>query len=116
MMENGEDTSEIKNGMPPVHPGELLMEELEYLKITPAEFAKLLAVPLGRVETILSRERDVDAEFALRLERFFGSGSQMWMNLQVEYSLKVTKRDFGERIEREVEPRVEESAEVVEAA
>ncbi len=116
MMENHGAPGEIKNGMPPVHPGELLVEELKYLKISPKRFSKLLAVPQRQVEAILSCERDVDAEFALRLERYFGSGSQMWMNLQVDFSLKVARRDFGERIEREVEPRVEESSEVVEAA
>ena len=105
-----------KNNMPPVHPGEILNEDLEEMGLTPETFAEKLGIPLSEMTALLAGERDVDAELALRLERYFGSGSQMWMGIQSDYSLKVTERDMRERIEREVEPRVEESAEVVEAA
>lgn len=105
-----------KNGMPPVHPGEILNEDLGSMGLTPETFADKLAIPVEQMNAILTGERDVDAEFALRLERYFGSGSRMWMNLQATYSLKVTECDLGERIEAEVAPRLSESSEVAEVA
>ena len=105
-----------KNNMPPVHPGEILNEDLEDMGLTPETFAEKLGVPLAHMKAILSSERNIDAEFALRLERYFGSGSHVWLGIQTDYLLKVAERDLGERIKREVEPRVEESVDVVEAA
>ena len=109
---------ELKNRMLPVHPGEILNEDLDEMGLTPETFADRLAIPLDTMKAILAGERDVDAEFALRLERYFGSGARMWMNLQTTYSLKVAERDLGEKIEREVAPRDDEvaRAEVIEAA
>ena len=105
MNSSEEDAVEIKNGMPPVHPGEMLLDEIRYLNFTPARFAKLLAVPLEQLQAILAGERDVDAEFALRLERYFGSGARMWMNLQIAYSLKVAERELAGTIAEEIVPR-----------
>lgn len=107
-----------KNGMPPVHPGEILNEDLEEMGLTPEIFAHKLAIPLDRMNAILAGERDVDAEFALRLERYFGSGARMWMNLQTTYSLKVAERDLGKKISNEVASREDEQAQtkVIEAA
>lgn len=107
-----------KNGMPPVHPGEILNEDLEEMGLTPEIFADKLAIPLDRMNAILAGERDVDAEFALRLERYFGSGARMWMNLQTTYSLKVAERDLGKKISNEVASREDEQAQtkVIEAA
>ena len=99
-----------KNGMPPVHPGELLLDEIEYLKIAPAKFAEMLTVPVEQLQAILDGERDVDSEFALRLERFFGSGARMWMNLQTTYSLNVAEWDLGKTIVDEVVPLEDEEA------
>ena len=105
-----------KDGMPTIHPGEMLLDELEYLEISPKQFAQTLTIPLGKLQAFLNGERDFDAEFALRLEHYFGSGARMWMNLQSTYSLKVAELDRSERIEREVKPRVEAPVEVAEVA
>ena len=107
-----------KNGMPPVHPGEILNEDLEEMGLTPEIFADKLAIPPDRMNAILAGERDVDAEFALRLERYFGSGARMWMNLQTTYSLKVAERDLGKKISDEVASREDEQPQtkVIEAA
>ena len=105
-----------KNGMLPVHPGEILNEDLETMGLDSVSFAKKLAIPLDQMRAILAGERDVDADFALRLERYFGSGARMWMNLQTAYSLKVAERDLGKAIAEEVAPRERDPSEVVEAA
>lgn len=105
-----------KNGMPPIHPGEILNEDLEIMGLDPVSFAEKLVVPLDQMQAILSGERDVDAEFALRLERYFGSGARMWMNIQTAYSLKVAERELGKTISDEVVPREKDPSEIVEAA
>lgn len=105
-----------KNGMDPVHPGEILNEDLEEMGLTPQTFADKLAIPIDLMNAILAGERNIDAEFALRLERYFGSGARMWMNLQTAYSLKVAERDLGEKITDEVAARKDARTEVVEAA
>ena len=81
-----------KNGMPPVHFGEILNEDLDEMGLTPKTFAYKLGISVEQMKAILNCERDVDAEFALRLDRYFGSGARMWMNLQTAYSLKVPER------------------------
>ena len=104
----------LLNGLPPVHPGEMLNEELEYVGLTLETFAEQLGVPVAQMEAILNGDRDVDAEFALRLERYFGSGARMWMNLQATYSLEVAEMNLGGQIEKEVVPRDSERSEVAE--
>ena len=107
-----------KNGMSPVHPGEILNQDLEEMGLTPKTFASKLGISVEQMTAILAGERDVDAEFALRLEHYFGSGGRMWMNLQTAYSLKVAERDLGKKIIDEVVPREDEESRVkdVEAA
>ena len=56
-----------KDGMSTIHPGEMLLDELEFLKMSPKQFAEKLAIPLETMSAVLAGERDVDAEFALRL-------------------------------------------------
>ena len=105
-----------KNRMEPIHPGEILNEDLGEMGLDPVTFAKKLGIPLEHMQAILTGKRDVDAEFALRLERYFGSGARMWMNLQSTHSLKVAERDLGKSISEEVVPREKAPSEVVEAA
>ena len=106
MRKSEEDShSENKKSMLPIHPGEMLLDELEYMQIAPVQFAEMLAIPLEQLQMILAGERDVDAEFALRLERYFGSGARMWMNLQTAYSLEVAETKLSKAIAKEITPR-----------
>ncbi len=113
-----ESARKTKKNVRPIHPGEMLLDELKYLNISPKRFAEIVAVPFEQLQALLNGKRDVDAEFALRLERYFGSGARMWMNLQATYSLEVAERDLGKKIEHEVAPRDDEAAraDVIEAA
>ena len=61
-----------KNGMRPVHPGEVLREELEALGASASELSKALDVPMKRVTMILDGQRRVTGDIALRLTRYFG--------------------------------------------
>jgi addiction module HigA family antidote len=94
------------NGMPPVHPGEILKEDLmKPLGLTVKGLARELRVPLSRMTEIVNGRRAVNADVALRLSRYFGNTPEFWINLQAAYDLRVTIHSSANRIEREVRPR-----------
>jgi addiction module HigA family antidote len=88
---------------PPVHPGEILLEEfLKPLGMSQHRLAKEISVPPRRINEIVHGTRAVTADTALRLGRFFGTTAQFWMNLQAGYDLEVESRKLKRRLEREV--------------
>jgi addiction module HigA family antidote len=94
-----------KRDLPPVHPGEILLEDfLQPMGITRYRLAKSIGVPQRRIDEICAGKRSITADTALRLARFFGTDAQSWMNLQAEYDLEVAEINLSERIEREVKP------------
>lgn len=95
----------VRSGMPPVHPGEILAEELEELGLTANALAGHLAVPANRVTAILKGQRSVTADTALRLARYFGTTPEFWLSLQQTYELRVAQIESGDRINAQVSPR-----------
>ena len=95
----------VKNGMRPVHPGQILVSELVELDMSPSQFAKALAAPICRVKAILQCDEGITAEMALRLSRYLGTSAKFWMNLQVSYDLKTAERSVGHQILKDVQPR-----------
>lgn len=94
----------VKNGMRLVHPGEVLMEDyLKPLGLSVNALSKALHVPSSRLREIVEGKRALTAEVALRLERYFGSEAQGWMNLQATHDLRVAQQSVGPAIEREVQ-------------
>jgi antitoxin HigA-1 len=94
-----------KRDLPPVHPGEILLEDfLKPMGITRYRVAKSIGVPQRRIDEICAGKRAVTADTALRLARFFGTDAQSWMNLQGEYDLEMAEITLAERIDREVKP------------
>ena len=89
--------------MTPVHPGRVLKRELSARGLSANKLALALRVPSGRVTSILNGQRAISPDTALRLARYFGNSARFWMNLQTRYDLTVAEREFGERIEAEVE-------------
>ena len=85
----------MKNKMKPVHPGEILKDELEELNINASALARMLMVPPNRVIDIIKGKRSVTADTALRLSRFFGTTAEFWLNLQIAYDLKTIKYPPG---------------------
>jgi addiction module HigA family antidote len=82
--------------MPPVHPGEILLEEfLGPLSLSQYQLAKDLAVPARRINEIVHGQRRISADTALRLARYFGTSERFWMNLQTRYDLEVQKDRLG---------------------
>ena len=93
------------NGMRPVHPGEILREELESLEISANAFAAALDVPGNRITAILNGQRGITADTALRLSRYLGTTPEFWLNLQKTYELRVAEVEMGEVIRKTVKPR-----------
>jgi addiction module HigA family antidote len=92
------------NNLPPVHPGEILGEELRELGLTARAFAGALKLPHNRISAILNGQRGISADTALRLAAYFGAEPQFWMNLQQAYDLKTTEAAKGAAIRKQVRP------------
>jgi addiction module HigA family antidote len=96
----------IKNGMRPVHPGEILREDyLKELDMTAHALAKAIKVPAPRINDIVLERRGVSADTALRLARYLNTTPQFWLNLQMTYDLRVAEIAAGKQILREVTPK-----------
>jgi antitoxin HigA-1 len=98
-----EDVMERKNGLPPVHPGEILKEDIlpsAGLSVTAA--AKALGVSRQMLHDILSERKPLSAAMCLKLSRLLGSSPDVWMRLQAAYDLKMAERDrkVMERVSR----------------
>ena len=95
----------IKNGMRPVHPGEVLREDfLVPAGLTANALAKALHVPAPRINDIVRQRRGVTADTAMRLARYFGGDAHSWLNLQAIYDLRVAEIANARKVEREVMP------------
>ena len=94
-----------RNGMRPVHPGEILGEELRELGVSATALAKKLGVPTNRVTAILNGQRGITADTALRLARYFSTTPRLWLNLQQAYEIQVAEIDAGQDIKEQAQPR-----------
>ena len=83
----------------PIHPGEILADELTELGISASELARQINVPSNRISQILSGKRSVTADTALRLGKWFGTGPKIWLNLQQAYDLDVAQIEIGPELE-----------------
>lgn len=90
---------------PPIHPGEILAEELAALEMSAAELGRQLHVPANRIAQIVSGKRAISADTALRLGHWFGTGPEFWINLQKSYELRQAEAAFGAEIRRTIVPR-----------
>ena len=86
----------------PIHPGELLRDELEERNVSLNGLALSLRIPMNSISAIVNGKRSITADTALRFARYFGTSAQMWMTLQTAYDLEVAEQEVGPRIEREV--------------
>ena len=81
----------IKDGLPPIHPGEFLAETLEELGLSQAQFARAIGVSPMRISHVINGTRPVTAELALLFGRALDQSPQYWLNLQADYDLKATE-------------------------
>jgi addiction module HigA family antidote len=90
---------------PPIHPGEILADELEELDMTASRVARALHVPTIRITQILNGERAITAGMALRLGQWLGTGPELWLNLQKQCELRLAEERIGAEVRRTITPR-----------
>jgi addiction module HigA family antidote len=94
-------TKPLKRGLPAMHPGELLREEiLPAVGLPKAAIARLLGVSRQSLYDIIDEHRPVTAPMALRLGKLFGNGPGLWLNLQRKYDLEQAEKEMGETLDR----------------
>ena len=82
----------------PIHPGEILADELEELGVSPTELSRQIRVPANRISQIINGKRAITGDTALRLAHWFGTNPQFWMNLQALYDVRIAEEDAGTEI------------------
>ena len=91
--------------MRPVHPGEVLLEDyIKPMGMSVRALSLALRVPYSRLREIVDGNRGISADTALRLERYFGSEAQGWLNLQAAYDLRVAEKLNAKSIQRDIAP------------
>lgn len=78
----------------PIHPGEILADELAELNIAAAELSRAVQVPPNRITQIIAGKRAISADTALRLGKWFGTGPRLWLNLQQTYELDLASQEL----------------------
>ncbi len=87
----------------PITPGDVLLEEfLKPMEITQNQLANDINVPANRISQIIHGKREITADTALRLGKYFGIEPEFWINLQMRYNMKIAKRKLEKKIEKEV--------------
>lgn len=88
-----------KRGLPPMHPGKLLREDiLPALGRPKTQIAKLLGVSRQTLYDILDERQPVTPAMALRLGKLCGNGADLWLNLQKRYDLLRAEQELGDKL------------------
>ncbi len=96
----------VKNGMRPVHPGEILLEEFMKGSDSPINantLAKGLKVPANRITAIIKGQRGITGDTAVRLAAIFNTTGEFWMNLQKTYELRLAEQALPDKVRRHIE-------------
>lgn len=87
----------------PITPGDVLLEEfLRPMEISQNQLAKDINVPANRISQLIHGKREITADTALRLGRYFSIEPEFWLNLQVHYNIKIARNKMEKEIEKEV--------------
>lgn len=98
--------NENKDWRDPIHPGEILADELAEVGLSGAQLAERLNVPDNRIYQILQGKRSITADTALRLGRFFGTGPDIWLALQKDYELDIAQAEQSANLDKIIPYRV----------
>ncbi|MDF0667559.1 MAG: HigA family addiction module antitoxin [Nitrospira sp.] len=99
-----------RNGMRPIHPGEILLEEFMKPSDSPINantLAKALDVPANRITAIIKGQRGITGDTAVRLATFFNTTAEFWMNLQKTYELRLAEQALSVKVRKHIEQRRE---------
>ena len=84
----------------PIHPGEILADELQELGLSARNLAVQIEVPPNRLYQILAGKRNMTADTALRLGQYFDMTADFWMNLQSAFELDLARQHNGKAIQK----------------
>ena len=86
----------------PIHPGEMIRDEIEYRGISQKALASEIGIPASILNGVLNGKRAVNTEYALLLEAALGIEADLWLRLQADYNKQIAKSDpsFMERLAR----------------
>lgn len=91
----------------PIHPGEILSDELEALNLSATALAHKIDVPPNRITQILAEKRGISADTALRLGKYFGTSPEIWLNLQKLYELDLAREEIDHQLVN-ITPRIDQ--------
>ena len=90
----------------PISPGEILYEEfMKPFALSANQLARDIDVPPGRISEIIRGKRSITADTALRLGKYFGVSPEIWLNLQVDYDMRVARQTIWPNIESRIRVR-----------
>ena len=96
--------------LPPIHPGEILREELLIPRnISPQELAQDLKVSKEQIQWICEERGDITPDLAVRLSIYFNSTVEFWLNLQRSYDREITEEKLSQ-LKKEIKPYKENRA------
>jgi len=90
----------MNNWESPIHPGEILADELEEINLDVSQLATRVNISENELEQILKRQGNITGDIALKLGRFFNTGAEIWMNLQKAYELDLAREKLGNTLEK----------------
>ena len=89
--------------IPPVHPGEILLEDfLKPMGLSQNRLALEIKVPPRRINEIVLQKRKITPDTALRLAKYFNMSAEFWLGLQMDYELDIAMDKFQDQILNEV--------------
>jgi addiction module HigA family antidote len=89
----------MNNWKSPIHPGEILADELEEINLDVSQLATRINISENELEQILKGQGNITGDIALKLGRFFNTGAEIWMNLQKAYELDIAREKLGNTLE-----------------
>lgn len=94
-------TNPLLKGLKPTHPGELLREDvLPALGKSKTFIAEALGVSRMTLHDILAEKQPITPNMALRIAKLTGTNPEVWLRMQMDYDLRVTKDAMAGELER----------------
>lgn len=86
-------------GIRPVHPGEILREDvLPALGRPKTEIARLLGISRQTLYDLLNEKQPITPQMALRIGKLVGNGPDLWIKMQTRYDMKIAEREMAEEV------------------
>lgn len=80
----------------PPHPGlSVRLDCLEPLRLNVTDGAKALGVTRQALNNLVNGKSGISPEMAIRLNKAFGGGADVWLGLQMDYDLAQAMKNEG---------------------